>query len=298
MSKKYASTYLPNSYHNISSDIVGLTNWYDFFLNTAIELAVNRFTWKNLPPEIDPRFLEFAITMGGSAVFFWDYFKGFCALRGAYSGLDIYGNPIDYHIVTPTGFCPIVHDDEGVIIWNNYTRTSDYGTIDLFARTLADLYQSGLVNVRGQKHPIAVVVGEESERLTLENAYAKLDGNHPVIYLKGVNNVMEKFQTINAQVPFVAPEIFGIARKMWEDLLKWLGIVIANTDKKERNVTGEVYTYNAVVYQLRNRGLQARQNSANKINSKFGLNLEVLFNESIPDFAQALQGMIFGEVEE
>lgn len=282
--KKCNTSYLKNSYKNVYGDIKVKFDWYDYFLNTAIELAINRFTWVNLPPEIDPRYLEMSITLGGSCVFFHDFVKGFCALRGAYSGINDYNNPTDFKIITPTGFSPHVYSDEAVVIWNNYTRTSDYPVIDLFATTLADMYQSALVNTRGQKHPIVAVVYDDAQRLTLENQYAQLDGNHPILYLKGGDGFTQPFTTIDATVPFVAPEIFNMVKGIWEDLLKWLGIVIANTDKKERQIKGELYTYNAVVYQLRNRGLQARQNACNAINNMFGLNMDVLFNENISDF--------------
>ncbi len=177
----------------MAGEMCSLSSWKSHFTNMFIELMINRFKWKNLPDEIDPRYLELSLLTSGSVVFFWDYVKGWCALQGAWSGLDDYFNPIDFHVVTPSGFSPNVTKEEGVLIWSNFTRTSDMPTIWLYADTMAELYVSAMVNTKGQKHPIVVLVDEESQRLTLENSYAKLDGNHPVVYLDRKANIHEAF---------------------------------------------------------------------------------------------------------
>ncbi len=281
------------SYHSILGDIKDLDDWSAHFLNTFIELAVNRFRWKNLPDEIDPRYLELSLLTAGSVVFFYDIVKGFCALEGAWSGVDMYYNPTDYHVVTPTGFSPNITMDEGVIIWNNFTRTSDMPSIWLYADSIAELYQTCLINCKGQKHPIVVLVDSEKERLTLENAYAKLDGNHPVIYLKEKGKYQEKFTTINAQVPFVAREILIMARSMMEEFFKWLGIRVPNVVKQSYTNDREQVNTNAITWQLRNRGLHARQVAAEQINRKFkGMlpygDLEIEFNEEVIEMASEL----------
>lgn len=210
--------------------------------------------------------------------------KSWCALQGAWSGLDDYFNPTDYHIVTPSGFSPNITKEEGVIIWNNFTRTSDLPTINLYASTMAEFYVSALVNTKGQKHPILVLVDDEAQRLTLENVYAKLDGNHPVAYVDRSAHIQEAFTTIDAKVPFVAPDILKMAKEFMNDLYRWAGIRVYNVDKKANIHGAEQRDNNAVTWQLRNRGLHARQVACDEINRKFGDllpygNLEVEFDE-------------------
>lgn len=251
-------------------EMCSLSSWQSHFTNMFIELMINRFKWKNLPDEIDPRYLELSLLTSGSVVFFWDYVKGWCALQGAWAGLDDYFNPIDFHVVTPSGFSPNVTKEEGVLIWSNFTRTSDMPTIWLYANTMAELYVSAMVNTKGQKHPIVVLVDEESQRLTLENSYAKLDGNHPVVYLDRKANIHEAFTTIDARVPFVAPEIIKMAKELMNDLFQWAGIRVHNNEKKANIHAPEQRDKNAVTWQLRNRGLHARQLACEQINKKFG----------------------------
>lgn len=270
---------LPFNYKNILGDICDLTTWQGFFLATLVELALNRFRWKNLPQEIDPRMMELNTVRAGSVVFFLDEIKGYCALPGAWEGIDYQGNPTNYNVVTPTELSPRLDMEEGVIIWNNFLRMSDFPTLYFLSNKIAEVYQTAEINTRGQKHPIVVLVDEESQRLTLENAYAKLDGNHPIIYLKNKGGLLDKFQTIDAKVPFIAPELMEIANYYMELALKWLGIKIPNVSKRNKVGTMEQRDTNAVTWQLRNRGLHSRQIAAEQINRKFGLDLEVEFDE-------------------
>ena len=45
---------------------------YGFYLERLTELAISMFEWKNLPKEIDPRFLELTLFQDGQAVWFKD----------------------------------------------------------------------------------------------------------------------------------------------------------------------------------------------------------------------------------
>lgn len=294
--KSFTPSFLINSYKSIWGDLKELNCFQRHFLNTFVELTLNRFKWVNLPSEIDPRYLELALLTSGSALFFYDVVKGYCALEGAWSGLDIYYNPTDYHVVTPTGFSPNVDKDEGIIIWNNFTRTSDMPSVWMYADAIAELYQVMMVNCRGQKHPMVVLVGSEKERLTLEQAYSQLDGNHPVIYLKEAGNLTGKFTTIDAKIPFIAKDIFFIARSLMEEFFKWIGVRVPNLKNQYVGDREQVDT-NAITWQLRNRGLHSRQLAAEQINAKFNLNLEIKFNEEVVEMASELLGDLDNMVE-
>ena len=45
---------------------------YLYYYNRLIELAISMFEWKNLPKEIDQRYLELILCTNGNAVFFKD----------------------------------------------------------------------------------------------------------------------------------------------------------------------------------------------------------------------------------
>lgn len=268
------------NYKDIINDICNQDDLFTHYFNTFVELAVNRFRWENLPPEIDPRYLEFSLCNAAGVIFFQDPILGYMALQCAWTGFDNYLNPTEFQVVTPTGYTATVDREEGIMIWNNFLRVPDMGTIYMFARNIADTYMSALVNTRAQKHPVAIVAENESQKLTMENAYMKMDGNHPVIFVRD-KKIIDKIECVDTKAPFVAPELFEIKDKMMEEFLKWLGVKIPLINGRERLVVMEQQDANAVTWQLRNRGLQARQIACEQINARFGLNLRVSFNEDL-----------------
>lgn len=268
------------SYKDIMGDIKNQDDLYGYYFTTFYELAINRFKWNGLPDEIDQRYLEMSLCNTGGVIFFYDATIGYAALQCAWTGFDNYYNPLDFYVVTPTGFTANIDKEEGVMIWNNFMRVSDLPFVSMFAKNIADVYASAMVNCKAQKHPVAIYAEDEKEKLSLENAYMKVDGNHPIIYVKS-KNMIDKFGTIDTKAPFVAPELFNIKDKMMEEFLKWLGVKIPLINGRERLLSSEQADANAVTYQLRNRGLHAREIACEQINRKFGLNLSVSFNEDL-----------------
>lgn len=293
MGRKNAKPVGVSTYHMIWGDIMELTDWQFHFINTFMELAVNRFKYINLPDSIDPRFLELTLLTTGSVCFFEDDILGYKALPGAWSGFDTQYNPIDYHIVAPTGFTGDFNIGNSVIIWNNFMRNSDMPTIYMYADMLAEIYTTTKINLKGQKHPLVVLADSESQRLSLENAYAKLDGNHPVIYVKNDNRIDRNFTCIDAKVPFIAKDLLEVAKFYMEEFLKWLGVRVNLNTRRDRLIASEQRDANAVTFQLRNRGLHARQEGIRKINNMFGLNIEVQFDEEgLEEYVDMLGGML------
>lgn len=75
-----------------------------------------------------------------------------------------------------------------------------------------------------------------------------------------------------------------MAKELMNDLFQWAGIRVHNNEKKANIHAPEQRDKNAVTWQLRNRGLHARQLACEQINKKFGDylplgQLEVEFDE-------------------
>lgn len=266
------------------SNINAIVSWeerFSHYFMTFMELALNRFVYEGMPDTIDRRFVEFSLCRDANVFVFEDPILGVLSLTGAYSGLDVYRNPVDYQVITPTGYSPFLPVSEGVIVWNNFMRVPDVHTIEMFARDISDIYQSALVNFRAQKHPVVVVAENEAEKITLKNAYAKLDGNSPVIYTRKNVNLANKFETIDTKAPFVAPDMLNAARNIIEEFMQWLGVSLPVRLNRDHVATDEQNAQNQVSYILRERGLQSRQIGWDKVNRKFGLNVKVRFNEQL-----------------
>lgn len=280
------------------SNINAIVSWeerFSHYFMTFMELALNRFVYENMPDTIDRRFVEFSLCRDANVFVFEDPILGVLSLTGAYSGLDMYRNPVDYQVITPTGYSPFLPVSEGVIVWNNFMRLPDVHTIEMFARDISDIYQSALVNFRAQKHPVVVVAENEGEKLTLKNAYAKLDGNSPVIYTRKSVNLSNKFETIDTKAPFVAPDMLNAARNIIEEFMQWLGVSLPVRLNRDHVATDEQNAQNQVSYILRERGLQSRQIGWDKVNRKFGLNVKVRFNEQLDSLVAETLGRDAGE---
>lgn len=267
---------------SIIPDILKLDEIADFYFNTFLELDINRFKWKNLPDTIDPRYMELFLCRNGATVFFHDsVLDRYDCFMCTWTDFDDYYNPTNFYVVLPTGRNIPLDSEDAVIIWNNFTRTSDIPPINMYAATIADIYASALVNIRAQKHPVAVVASSEAEKLTMLNAYKEYDGNHPVLFVKGKESITAKFTCIDTKAPFVAQELLDAKDRVMEEFLKWLGVKVPLSNNRERLIVNEQVDANAVTYQLRNRGLHSRQIAAEQINKKFGLNITVEFNEEL-----------------
>ena len=103
---------------------------YMQYYNRLAELSISMFEWKNLPPNIDPRFLELTLFSTGQAVLFFDEDLvkkdepkeyGYVALRNMPQGsFNIYGIPNQRMAFGYNGYRKKLTEKDSVIIYNNY----------------------------------------------------------------------------------------------------------------------------------------------------------------------------------
>lgn len=258
---------------------------YTYWYARLVEIAIAGFEWKNLPPEIDPRFLEMILCFDGKALFYFDEDLGeYVALQFFNSStLDIYREPFKR-----TAFSPAVNfrhkaldENESVIIWNNGLHLPEILPLRLYARRLAECERTIDVNVKGQKTP-KIIRSTNEERLTIENLFKKYDGNIPFIF--GSKNLadMQDITVLDTTVPFVADKIQVLKRQIFNEALTYFGIENANSEKKERLVSDEVASNYGGVDIARRTRLNARKLACRKINERFGLNIDVEFASTSP----------------
>lgn len=258
---------------------------YTYWYARLVEIAIAGFEWKNLPHEIDPRFLEMILCFDGKALFYFDDDLGeYVALQFFNSStLDIYREPFKR-----TAFSPAVNfrhkaldESESVIIWNNGLHLPEILPLRLYARRIAECERTIDVNIKGQKTP-KIIRSTNEERLTLENLFKKYDGNIPFIF--GSNNLadMQDITVLDTTVPFVADKIQILKRQIFNEALTYFGIENANSEKKERLVSDEVASNYGGVDIARRTRLNARKLACRKINERFGLNIDVEFASTSP----------------
>lgn len=266
------------------AQFMNTASYYTWYLR-LFEIAVAGFEWKNLPPEIDARFLEWILCMDGKALFYFDEDLGeYVTLQFFNSStLDIYREPF-----RRTAYSPAVNfkykslsDNESVIIWNNYAHFPEIIPLRLYAQRLCEIERAIDVNIKGQKTPKIIRCTPE-ERLTMENLFKKYDGNIPFIF--GSKNLanMEDLSVLDVTVPFVADKLQIQKRQIFAEALTYFGIENANTEKRERLVSDEVASNFGGVEIARRTRLQTRKMACKKINEMFGLNVDVDFAATSP----------------
>lgn len=262
------------------NDVVNVLTLNDY-IRRLQELAVNTFEWKNLPPEIDVRFLEMTLFSTGMAVFYWeDIVELFVALTVMIGGdLNIYQVPKQRRAYSVNGYQCDLTNKNSVLIFNNYLREPDFPTLELYARKLYDVDRATMTNIHLQRFPL-IVKTSESQRLTVENLMKQYEGDKPFI-LANKNLDIEEIKAISTDVPYVADKLMVAKKQIWNEALNFLGIETVNTDKAERLIVDEVSANLAYTHAQRYVRLNMRRQACEQINKMFDLDIWVDFRTDV-----------------
>ena len=275
---------------NFSESLSTNMKSYYEYLDRLTELAISMFEWKNLPDEIDERFLEITLFTDGQAVFFKDEdLDNYLALQVATNGgFNVYRVPLRRRAYAVNGYQKQLNISDSVIIYNNMLRRNSVRTVKLYAKRLANLDRIIDVNANAQKTPV-LIQGSDSQKLTLENVYKEFDGNAPVIF--GYNDLdLKGFNVLKTDAPFVCDKLYQLKTQLWNECLTYLGISNLNIQKKERLVADEVVRNQGGTIASRYSRLNARRQACEMINKMFGLNIEVDYRE---DYREADDEIMF-----
>ena len=252
--------------------------WYD----TLMSLAINRFEWKGLPETCDPRFLELNLFERGYCLFFEDdILQQFLTLPCSISGKwDIYNIPINRRAYASNGYHCDRTTEDSVIIWNNYLHHPYVDMTRLYALKLYEIERSIDVNVKQQKFP-TLIKSTEAQRLVMKNLMEQYEGNEPFIFGDESLDVTG-ISAINTNAPFVGLNLYELKAKVIGEFLTYMGIENNSNEKKERMVTDEVGSNYGSIEAYRNIGLNSRQQACDEINTMFGLNVSVHYRSDLP----------------
>lgn len=257
------------------------TACYDFYYDKIKELSISVFEWQNVPEEIDVRFMELMLFERGAVVFFRDEdMQQYLCLPYAEQGKwNVYRIPLLRRAFASNGYNKKLDIDNSVIIYNNVLRIPSIRDCKLFARRLANFDRVIDTNVNAQKTPVLIRCSEK-ERLTLVNLYKQYEGNEPFIF--GDHELAaQPLNSVRTDAPYVADKIYDLKTRYWNEMLTFKGISNLNVQKKERLITDEVARSQGGTIASRYSGLMMRQQSCEKINKMFGLDIWCEFREDI-----------------
>jgi len=269
-------------------------DWRSYLLN----LAITRFEWVNCPDELDPRFIELCLTFYGWGCFF-EPMHGYLAFCPATqdNNLDMYYNPRKVQLIPANGqgldgcskwerYCKrsvesdsgdlVIHEQDAVACFDNMLREPMLYKIECAAKRLSRIERAIDVNVNAQLTPW-IGVAKETAKCDLEKYMNQVLGFESCVLTDEsfANNVTA--EVLPTTAPFLADDLMNLGDRRINRVLTQLGIDNAFSQKKEREVAGEMDANNEQIYIARETALRCRQKAAKKCNELFGTDIQVRF---------------------
>lgn len=244
-------------------------------------LAVTRFKWNGLPDEIDPRFLEYQLQLNGQLVFFKDEIADmYAVMKTIQRGKpDIYGYGEERDAVA-TAYFETLTKKNSVLMHDNMTDMNTFHYLDMFASSLAEMRISRNINVIATRTPV-IIAGNSHSISTRNIANFILNGIPLINVNKDVFN-NEDIKAIKTDAPITFNELNSSMRYELAEACVFLGIDAFFSNKKERNISGEVDGNTGEMEMNRKSALMVRERACEQINRMFNLNVSVEFNSDIP----------------
>lgn len=264
--------------YNQSQQMNSLT--YQYHFQNLYELCLNRIKWLNLPKGCNERYLEEILLNNGNAIIFQDLKVKdiFYSTRVAYNGpLNIYNNPSSFRSVGNNGWSVDVPYDKGVIIFDSQSRYPTIQHISLFANRLTDIDRTRDVNLKNQKTPF-IITGPEEKVTEMINFYRNVDSNDPAIF--GLDNLKDiDYKVLSTNSQFIGKDLNYDKQLIMNEFLTFIGITNSGLEKQERMTRDEVDNRSSQVMVRRLNYLQPRRDAAEILNKRFGLNIQVVWND-------------------
>lgn len=284
---------------------------YCMYFDMLLSIALNRFRWEGLPDTCDARFFEKTLHRNGIATLAHstetpDVLNTLQAMpQGEY---DMYGYPTKWRAVGFNGLTDYpCTNDNAALCYYNWSRTSPWNTLEIYARKMAHYSRTEDVNLSQQMKPFIGIAPQE-KRMELVNLFKQVEGGEPVILGdNGLYDMASKTTVIDTKVPFIGEELSQGCMNVFASALLFLGVPHLAFEKGERMIEDEARANTAATNVMLLDCLQARRDFCKIANERFGLNLQVYFNDDFESYnfnylsnveSLAQDGLIGGESDE
>ena len=240
-------------------------------------LAINRFSWENLPIGLTSEQMENLLITHGEMMCFKDDKQGIFILPCfGTTDINVYGLPTEYEIKGENGrYTKTISIDDGVLIKNNPMGSSDLPVLEIFAKRIDDVEMTQDVNLFQQCMP-KVILADEDSKLTVKNIIDQIRKFKFVITgKKTLANNISQSDVLDTSAPYVLDKLQQQKQDLKNELLTYLGINNNNNVKKERMVVDEVNANNEYTSINLDLMFDLRERACKEINDKFGLNISV-----------------------
>lgn len=257
------------------------TTLYWFY--KLMNLALVRFEWRGLPPQIEPIFVEKSLFYNSIGAFLIDDETGTpCFFNTNLTGnIDIYDFPEIRQVYASNGYWEDYGKENSVLVMDNPTMYPLCLTTMMYAERLNNLWRTIDVNIYAQRTPVVLAATQET-RLSMAILSEEYKSYVPVIKVADTLD-LDKFKAISLGAPYVADKLQDQIRYTLAQFLTDLGYNNNAQQKKERLVSSETQGNNGEIEGSRNVGLISRRRCAEQCNKLFGWNVEVVFRSDLLD---------------
>ena len=254
-----------------------------------LSLAINRFRWVGLPDTCDGRYLEKVLHRTGLATLSYkrdEPTRIYTTLQAMpYGQYNMYGLPIQWRAVGFDGLTDYECDNENAeLCYYTYSRTNPWNALEIFARKLAHYERVEDVNLSNQMCP-RVYIAPQEKKLELVNLLKQVEGGEPaVLGDKNLLDLVNNVTTLDNSQELIVEELARGYQNTLNNALLYLGIPHLAFEKGERMIEDEARANTAPTNMMLLDCLQARREFARKANEKFGLDIQVYYNEDLESY--------------
>jgi hypothetical protein len=245
-------------------------------------LALNMFTWENLPETMDSRYIENALYEHGLCLVSDDKDLGLISVPCSYgANMNINGESTEvitsgYNYVKTIKY---INNDNCVLIRNNDLAKATRDYIANYAERMLEVEMCIRANINQQKFPWFINATEKTKK-SLQLIFDKVENFEPFILANREIMGEAPLEVLTMSTPYVADKLNSYKYELEREILSFLSLN-NNFEKKERLLTDEVNSNNDFIHTNAMLMYKVRLQACEQINKKFGLNVRVLPNKEM-----------------
>ena len=245
-------------------------------------LALNMFTWENLPETMDSRYIENALYENGLCLVNDDKDLGLISVPCSY-GANMNINDESTEVIT-SGYNYVktvkyINNDNCVLIRNNDLAKPTRDYIANYAERMLEVEMCIRANINQQKFPWFINATEKTKK-SLQLIFDKVENFEPFILANREIMGEAPLEVLTMSTPYVADKLNSYKYELEREILSFLSLN-NNFEKKERLLTDEVNSNNDFIHTNAMLMYKVRLQACEQINKKFGLNVRVLPNKEM-----------------
>lgn len=258
---------------------INFTRIYDYYKM----LALNMFTWENLPQTMNSRYIENALYENGLCLVNNDDNMGLISVPCNF-GADMNINGESTEVIT-SGYNYIktinyIKNKDCVLIRNNDLAKATRDYIANYAERMLEVEMCIRANINQQKFPWFINATEKTKK-SLEIIFEKVENFEPFILAnKEIGLGDNALEVLTMPTPYVADKLNEYKYELEREILTFLSLN-NNFEKKERLLTDEINSNNDFISTNAMLMYKNRLQACKEINKKFGLNVKVLPNKEM-----------------